>query len=78
MENIIADVKNFHHKKFSNDIELKENENYYPNELTRKTIEEAERGINMYGPYDTIEELMKDLMEDIGLLATENHLLRML
>ena len=64
MENLAVNVKNFHHKKFSDDIELKENENYYPNELTRKTIEEAERGINMYGPYDTIEELMKDLMED--------------
>ena len=48
-----------------NNLELIEHENYYPNELTIKTIEEIERGENLSGPYYTVEELMKDLMSDI-------------
>lgn len=47
---------------YDNDISDKE---YYPNELTRKVIEEAERGIGLSQTYDTIEELMKDLMKDL-------------
>ena len=47
-----------------NNLKSVESEEYYPNELTIKTIEEAERGENLYGPYYTVEELMKDLMSD--------------
>lgn len=50
-------VKNFHKRdKFDDE--------YYPNELTIKTIEEAERGIGMSRTFDSVEELMKDLMDD--------------
>lgn len=61
MENIVATVKNFHHKNITKNFDVPKHENYYPNELTLKTIEEAERGINMYGPYDTVEEVMEAL-----------------
>lgn len=61
IENISATensrVKNFHKcDKFDDE--------YYPNELTIKTIEEAERGIGMSRTFDSVEELMKDLMDD--------------
>lgn len=50
-------VKNFHKRdKFDDE--------YYPNELTIKTIEEAERGIGMSRTFDSVEEVMKDLMDD--------------
>lgn len=32
-----------------------------PNELTKKVLAEAERGENLHGPYNTIEELMEAL-----------------
>lgn len=38
-------------------------ENYYPNEETRKAIEEIEMGIGLSRTYDTIEEFMKDLIK---------------
>lgn len=50
-------VKNFHKRdKFDDE--------YYPNELTIKTIEEAERGENMYGPFATVAEVMEALNAD--------------
>lgn len=33
----------------------------YPNEITRKTIEETERGENLHGPFMTINDLMEAL-----------------
>ena len=33
----------------------------YPNEITRKTIEEIERGENLHGPFMTIKDLMEAL-----------------
>ena len=33
----------------------------YPNEITRKTIEEIERGENLQGPFMTINDLMEAL-----------------
>ena len=64
MENISLRTKKFHHQKHKEKIISAESKEYYPNELTIKTIKEAELGINMHGPYDTVEELMKDLMDD--------------
>ena len=32
-----------------------------PNEITRKTIEDAEKGIGIQGPFKSVEELMEDL-----------------
>lgn len=32
-----------------------------PNEVTRETIEKANRGEDLYGPFDSIEALMRDL-----------------
>lgn len=32
-----------------------------PNELTRKTIEDAENGKDVYGPFDSVEALMEAL-----------------
>ena len=32
-----------------------------PNELTKKVLDEASRGENLHGPYNTIEELMEAL-----------------
>lgn len=32
-----------------------------PNEITRKTIEDAEKGIGIHGPFNSVEELMEDL-----------------
>ena len=64
MENISLRTKKFHHQKRKEKIISAESKEYYPNELTIKTIEEAELGINMHGPFDTVEELMKDLMDD--------------
>lgn len=32
-----------------------------PNDLTIRTIEEADKGIGLNGPYDDIDEMMRDL-----------------
>lgn len=32
-----------------------------PNEITKKALIDAENGVDMYGPYDTVEDLMEDL-----------------
>lgn len=32
-----------------------------PNELTRREMESAERGEQMFGPFDSVEALMEDL-----------------
>lgn len=64
MENLAVNMENFHRKKITRKFDSSEHENYYPNELTIKTIEDAEKGIGMSRTYDTVEELMKDLMDD--------------
>ena len=32
-----------------------------PNALTKQTIEKADKGEDVYGPYDTVDELMESL-----------------
>lgn len=32
-----------------------------PNEVTRETIEKANRGEDLYGPFDSVEALMREL-----------------
>ena len=39
-------------------FELKINE---PNDVTYKAMEEAEKDEEMHGPFDTVEDMMKDL-----------------
>ena len=56
MRKFSAKLKNVPQKNFSsqNNLIVAEEENYYPNELTIKTIEEIERGIGLSRTYDTI------------------------
>lgn len=63
MGRVAVKLKNSQQKKFfsENELNLNEQENYYPNETTIKAIEEAERGENMFGPFDTVEEVMEAL-----------------
>lgn len=61
MENLSVNVENLRRGSYKSKIMSKEEENYYPNELTMKVIAEAERGENMFGPYDTVEEVMEAL-----------------
>lgn len=35
-----------------------------PNERTRKAIEDAQKGIGVHGPFDTVEEAMKAMLEE--------------
>lgn len=66
MGRLAVKLKNSQQKKIfsENELNLNEQENYYPNETTIKAIEEAEKGIGMSRTYNTIEELMEDLMKD--------------
>lgn len=66
MKKFSAKLKNVPQKKFfsQDEFSVKDEENYFPNELTIKTIEEVENGIGLSRTYDTVEELMKDLMDD--------------
>lgn len=63
MKKIFAKFKNTPQKNFSsqNNLIVAEEESYYPNEITIKTIEEAERGENIFGPFNTVEEVMEAL-----------------
>ncbi len=49
------DVKDFSAKEFQWDE---------PNEMTYRAIEEAERGENLYGPFESIEDLMAALADE--------------
>ena len=51
---MVDDVKDFSAKEFLWDE---------PNETTYRAIEEAERGENLYGPFERIEDLMVALVE---------------
>lgn len=37
---------------------------HIPNETTRKAIEDVENGIGLHGPFNSVEEMMKDLLSD--------------
>ena len=47
-----------------NNLKSVESEEYYPNETTIQAIKEIEAGIGLSRTYNTVEELMKDLMSD--------------
>ncbi len=34
------------------------------NKETQKAIEDAEKGIGLHGPFDTVEEMMKSILKD--------------
>ena len=64
MKGSAVKIKSFHHKRVAEKISLLEPEGYYPNEETIEAIEEAEKGIGLSRTFDTVDELMKDLMSD--------------
>lgn len=64
MENLAVNMENFRQKNVTRKFDVSEHENHYPNELTIKTIEDAEKGIGMSRTYDTVEELMRDLNDE--------------
>ena len=44
------------HKGFPFDVTLE-----IPNEITKKALADAEKGIDVYGPFNSVTELMEDL-----------------
>ena len=60
LENISANLDELPSKKYRLKNNIDDSEDY-PNELTIQVIKDAELGKNMYGPFDTVAEVMEAL-----------------
>ena len=63
LENISANLDELPGKKYRLKNNIDDSKDY-PNELTIQVIKDAERGIGLSRAYDTVEEFMRDLMDD--------------